>query len=852
MNRYYNHIDVERNAQQFWKNNRCFKVFEDMTIEKYYCLSMFPYPSGNLHMGHVRNYSIGDAITRFNIMQGKNVLQPIGWDAFGMPAENAAIKQGISPNDWTKKNIDYMRIQLNSLGFAYDWDREFSTCEVNYYYWEQWFFTKLIKKDLVYKKDSIVNWDPVDNTVLSNEQVIDGYGWRSGAKIESRKISIWFLKITNYAEELLKDLDNLDWPERVKTMQRNWIGKSSGVDIDFYVSEIPDALSKLTIFTTRPDTLMGVSYLAISSEHPIANFLYKNNPKLIKFFKKYCNSLCGEADIENLGINIVYKANHPITKEKLPIYITNFVLMEYGHGAIMCVPAHDKRDWDFANKYSLSKIPVIADINGNIPNIYNGPYTKQGSILINSGEFNFLKTYEAFDIIIKKLEKKYNSIKRVNYRIRDWGISRQRYWGTPIPIKYGKNGEIIALNIDELPVCLPTNIKLKTNKSPLNTIPSFYNLRNLWTRETDTFDTFIESSWYYARFCCHDNNDLMLDERVKYWLPVDIYIGGIEHAILHLLYARFFHKLLRDFGLVHCDEPFKRLLTQGMVVANTYYRKMNDGSNQWFNHIDVKVKSDGSAYLISDGKPVIMGGIQKMSKSKNNGVDPQSMINQFGADTVRLFILFAAPSDQSLEWSYAGIEGAYRFLNRLWKFTYDHIALFGIINKNINVSLLNDRQRAIRRITHITIKKTTYDINSANFNTAIAAVMKLNNTLLRFNDNSIQGLAVIIEALEVSLLILSPIVPHITHVLWNELGHKEAIINARWPKIDDQALFIEEMTLVIQINGKLRTKIKIPADTDLDIIKKIALSDYKIQIYIKCKFITKIFIVPGKLINIVF
>lgn len=857
MDAQYSPSDVERSAQQFWERNSCFKAVEDASREKFYSLCMFPYPSGKLHMGHVRNYTIGDVISRFQRMQGKNVLQPMGWDAFGMPAENAAIKNKVAPAKWTYENIDYMRTQLKALGFAYDWSREFATCDKEYYRWEQWFFAKLVEKGLVYKKNSTVNWDPVDHTVLANEQVIDGRGWRSGAKVERREIPLWFLKITDYAEELLSDLDKVDWPEQVKTMQRNWIGKSKGIELDFSVANVGEEHGRLTVFTTRPDTLMGVTYVAIAADHPIAKLASELDPKLLAFREECRAGGTSEADLatmEKRGMDTGYRARHPITNEEVPIYIANFVLMEYGTGAVMAVPAHDQRDWDFATKYGLPIKPVIADLDGNVPDVSEAAYTEHGQ-LINSGEFDDMLFDDAFNAIAKRLEKDGKGRVRINFRLRDWGVARQRYWGTPIPIKYGPEGQTVPLTDDELPVVLPTEVEMDATGSPLKKMRSFHDLGNGWTRETDTFDTFMESSWYYARFCCSDNDSAMLDGRVNYWLPVDIYIGGIEHAILHLLYARFFHKLMRDFGLVECDEPFQRLLTQGMVIAETFYREEDDGSKTWFNPLDVTVNRDEkgraiNAVLASDGQPVVMGGMEKMSKSKNNGVDPQSMIDRFGADTVRLFIMFAAPPEQSLEWSDSGVEGANRFIRRLWKLTYEHIQRGE--PGHIVDSELNDAQRELHRKTHETIQKCTDDIGRrTTFNTAIAAIMELTNVLSKFDDSSLQGLAVEREAIEACALLLSPITPHFSHSLWQALGHQKAIIDEPWPAVDEKALVRDTITLVVQVNGKLRAQLDLPASADRVQVECEALSNENVQRHLEGKSIKKVIVVPGKLVNIV-
>ena len=845
---------IESAAQTFWDKNQCFKAVEDATREKFYCLSMFPYPSGKLHMGHVRNYTIGDVVSRFQRMQGKNVLQPMGWDAFGMPAENAAIKNRVPPGAWTYDNIDAMRRQLKALGFAYDWNREFATCDVDYYRWEQWFFTKLVEKGLVYKKMSTVNWDPVDQTVLANEQVIEGRGWRSGALVERKEIPLWFLKITDYADELLADLDKVDWPEQVKTMQRNWIGKSTGVELSFAVA---DSSEQLEVYTTRPDTLYGVTYVAVAAGHPLAKQAAQDNPALGDFLEE-CqqggNSEAELATMEKKGMDTGHKAIHPLTGREVPIFVANFVLMEYGTGAVMAVPAHDQRDWEFATKYGIPIEPVIADAEGNTPDLSQGAHTEHGK-LINSGEFDGLEFDAAFDAIAARLEANGQGTVKTNFRLRDWGVARQRYWGAPIPVKYGPEGQTVPLTDDELPVALPMEVEVDASGSPLKKMPAFYDLGEGWTRETDTFDTFMESSWYYARFASADNMEAMLDERADYWLPVDLYIGGIEHAILHLLYARFFHKLMRDFGLVASDEPFQRLLTQGMVIAETFYRANDDGSKDWFNPADVDVQRDDkgrpvSAILREDGQPVEMGGIEKMSKSKNNGVDPQAMIDRFGADTVRLFMMFAAPPEQSLEWSDSGVEGAHRFLKRLWKLVADH--LDAGTPAALDADALNDDQKTLRRKTHETIAKASDDIGRrTTFNTAIAAVMELVNAIGRFEDTSPQGLAATREALEACVLVLAPIVPHACHALWDALGHDTPVIDAAWPQADEAAMVKDSVELAVQVNGKLRARLDVPAAADKAAIEAQALEAENVRRHTEGKTIRKVIVVPGKLVNIV-
>ncbi|MBS8267366.1 leucine--tRNA ligase [Halomonas litopenaei] len=856
MDAQYKPHEIEHDAQQFWNENQCFKAIEDQDREKFYCLSMFPYPSGKLHMGHVRNYTIGDVVSRFQRMQGKNVMQPMGWDAFGMPAENAAIKNQVPPAKWTYENIDYMRAQLKALGFAYDWDREFATCDSDYYRWEQWFFTKLVEKGLVYKKMSTVNWDPVDQTVLANEQVIDGCGWRSGAPVERKEIPLWFLKITDYADELLADLDKVEWPEQVKTMQRNWIGKSKGVELAFDV----DGDEPLRVYTTRPDTLLGVTYVAVAAGHPLAIKAAEGKPELAAFLEECSHGGTSEAELatmEKRGMATGFEAIHPLTGDRVPVYVANFVLMEYGTGAVMAVPGHDQRDWEFATKYELPIRAVIADADGQAPDLSQGAWVEHGS-LINSGEFDGLDFQAAFDAIASRLERDGHGEVKTNYRLRDWGVARQRYWGAPIPVKYGPEGQTVPLTDDELPVALPLEVTVDASGSPLKKMPAFSDLGDGWTRETDTFDTFMESSWYYARFCCADNPEAMLDERANYWLPVDLYIGGIEHAILHLLYARFFHKLMRDFGLVDSDEPFQRLLTQGMVIAETFYRPEANGGKEWFNPADVEVKRDDkgrplSATLISDGQPVEMGGIEKMSKSKNNGVDPQAMIDRFGADTVRLFMMFAAPPEQSLEWSDSGVEGAHRFLKRLWRLVAEHLqAGTPAALDAAAIASLDDAQRELRRKTHETIKKAGDDIGRrTTFNTAIAAVMELTNAIAKFGDTSPQGLAVSREAIEACVLLLAPITPHACHALWRSLGHDGAVIDATWPAFDESALARDSIELVVQVNGKLRARLEVPADADKAAVEALALANDNVQRHTDGKTLRKVIVVPGKLVNIV-
>jgi len=810
----YNPLEIEQEVQEYWLKNQSFKAIEDAEREKFYCLAMFPYPSGRLHMGHVRNYSIGDVISRYQRMQGKNVLQPMGWDAFGLPAENAAIKNKVAPAKWTYENIDYMRGQLQRLGFAYDWDRELATCRPEYYKWEQWLFTKLYEKGLVYKKNAVVNWDPIDQTVLANEQVIDGRGWRSGALVERKEIPQWFMKITEYAQELLDETENLaGWPEQVRTMQRNWIGRSEGVELQFEVAgEKP-----LTVYTTRPDTLMGVTYVAVAAEHPLALKAAESNEQLKQFIADCKNTKVAEADLatmEKLGMDVGLKAIHPISGEEVPVWTANFVLADYGSGAVMSVPAHDQRDYEFAKKYDLDIKQVIYPLNGEDVDIEKQAFTEKGE-LNNSGQFDGQTSQQAFDAIAEFLNAQDKGEKQVNFRLRDWGVSRQRYWGTPIPIINCDSCGSVAVPEDQLPVTLPEDIAFGEDVgSPIKKMPEFYETTcpkcgGKAERETDTFDTFFESSWYYARFTCPDA-DSMLDDRANYWLSVDQYIGGIEHAVLHLLYARFFHKLMRDAGLVKTDEPFKNLLTQGMVLK------------------------DGT----------------KMSKSKGNTVDPQGLIDQYGADTVRLFTMFAAPPEQSLEWADSGVDGASRFLKRLWKLAFVHISVGKTVV--LDKGSLNDKQKAIRLKLHETIKKVTDDIDRRHtFNTAIAAVMELMNELTKFDDVTDQGRAVMHEALEAIVLMLSPIAPHVCHHMWQQLGHDTVVINETWPAIDESALVKDTLELVVQVNGKLRAKIQVSADADKEAIEQTALEDENVKSHTEGKTVRKVIVVPGRLVNVV-
>ncbi|MBS3804911.1 MAG: leucine--tRNA ligase [Oleiphilaceae bacterium] len=859
MDEQYSPRDIEQKARDFWEDNQTFKVKEEPGKPKYYCLSMFPYPSGKLHMGHVRNYTIGDVISRYQRMQGKNVMQPMGWDAFGLPAENAAIANKSAPAKWTYANIDYMKNQLKQLGFGYDWSRELTTCKPDYYRWEQWFFTRLYEKGLVYKKMSTVNWDPVDQTVLANEQVVDGRGWRSGAVVERKKIPQWFIRITDYAEELLADLDELDdWPEQVKAMQRNWIGKSVGTELTFPLNRRDDGL---TVYTTRPDTLMGATYMAVAAEHPLAKEAAKHSRDIAEFVDECRNSTTSEADMavmEKKGVDTGYKAVHPLTHELIPVWVANFVLMEYGTGALMAVPAHDERDHEFARKYGLAIKQVIAPVDSREIDTYEQAFTEKG-VLVSSGKYTGLTSDQAFADIADHLESEGIGTRKVNYRLRDWGVSRQRYWGAPIPMMTLADGTEQPVPDHQLPVRLPEDVEMDGVKSPLKADPEW--ARTTYegqpaTLETDTFDTFMESSWYYARFCSPNYDKGMLDPAAaNYWLPVDQYIGGIEHAILHLLYARFFHKLMRDIGLITSSEPFKRLLCQGMVLAETYYREDSKGGKHWISPADVTVERDQKGQVIGavhtqDGEPVTSGGTTKMSKSKNNGIDPQAIIDEHGADTVRLFMMFAAPPEQSLEWSDSGVEGAHRFLRRLWRAVSEHVSAGK--SPELETDKLSDAQKDLRRKTHETIAKVSDDISRRlTFNTAIAAVMELLNEVGRLNDNQPQSLAVVHEALETAVLMLSPIAPHVCHTLWSHLGHEQAVVDAPWPTADKDAMIRSQIQVVLQVNGKVRSRVDVPANIDSTELEALALKDQNVTRFIEDKTVRKVIVVPGKLVNVV-
>lgn len=831
MNEHYNPHQIESAIQAHWHETKRFEANEDISTEKYYCLAMMPYPSGNLHMGHVRNYTISDVIARYQYLLGKNVMQPIAWDAFGLPAENAAIKHKVPPARWTYDNISHMRLQLKALGIAYDWSREITTCKPSYYRWEQWFFTKLYETGLVYQKKSMVNWDPVDQTVLANEQVVDGRGWRSGALVEKREILQWFLKITDYAQQLLDDLDELEhWPEQVKTMQRNWIGRSEGIDINFAINGITESLS---VYTTRPDTLMGCTFVSIAAKHPLALAAAEKN-HLIQDFINSCDkndvSELTLATMEKRGIDTGFKAVHPISGKLIPVWVANFVLMDYGTGAVMSVPSHDQRDFEFATSYNIPMQQVLAADGWDFS---KAAYIEK-SLLINSGEFDGLDFEAAFNHIADYLEKSGKGQRKINFRLRDWGVSRQRYWGTPIPIIYCDDCGAVAVPEKDLPVILPEDFTPDGSQSPLKTIPEFYQTtcpkcNKPATRETDTFDTFMESSWYYARMACPDQHQKMLDSRVNYWTPVNQYVGGIEHAVMHLLYARFFHKLMRDHGLLNSDEPFTRLLTQGMVLK------------------------DGT----------------KMSKSKGNVIDPQSLIDQYGADTVRLFIIFAAPPEQSLEWSDTGVEGSHKFLRRLWNFAYQQADTIRETNSitpiDIEWDTTADELIQVRKNIYTILQQASNDMQRLQLNTVISAAMKLLNLLQEIPDIIAQvqdtcskakivgniGAHLINSGLSILLRMLSSVTPHICQELWQSLDYGDDILTSSWPKIDKQALKLNKIELMVQVNGKLRDKIMVSTDTTQASIEQLALAQPKIQSYLEGKTVRKVILVPNRLINIV-
>ena len=898
---------LEAGAREFWDRTRAFEVDESSDKPKYYCLSMLPYPSGALHMGHVRNYTISDVISRYKRMTGHNVLQPMGWDAFGLPAENAAIKNHTAPAKWTYANIEHMRAQLKQMGYAIDWSREFATCTPDYYVHEQRMFVRLMKQGLAYRRNSVVNWDPVDQTVLANEQVIDGRGWRTGALVEKREIPQWFLKITAYAQELLDGLDTLDgWPDAVKTMQRNWIGRSEGLEIRFDVRDAAGApVEPLTVYTTRPDTLMGVTFVSIAAEHPLATHAARDNEELAAFIAELRKGGVTEAELETQekrGMDTGLRAVHPVSGEEVPVYVANFVLMGYGTGAVMAVPGHDQRDWEFATRYHLpirtvvvpdavrdalkeirrdlghhadpmgtalgeaaatdtydtgAAVQVVQEFQEFLDN--QGAYTERGW-LVNSGELDGMDFQQAFDALVEKLGAEGHGQRRVNFRLRDWGVSRQRYWGCPIPVIYCDACGAVPVPEDQLPVVLPEDVEFMGTGSPIKADPEWRKTTcpqcgGAAERETDTFDTFMESSWYSARYTSPGALQ-QVDQRADYWMPIDQYIGGIEHAILHLLYFRFYHKLMRDQGLVSSDEPARNLLTQGMVIAETYYRENPNGSKDWINPADVDVVRDErgritGATLRADGQPVVVGGIEKMSKSKNNGVDPEEMVGRYGADTVRLFSMFAAPPEQSLEWHEAGVEGMARFLRRFWREVTGHAAQPD--HPVVDPAALNSVQKTMRRQLHETIQKVGDDYGRRHsFNTAIAALMELLNHVTRFNDMSDQGRAVRHEALEAMVLLLNPVTPHTSHALWQVLGHPETLLeDVPFPAADPAALARDAVTMAVQVNGKLRGTIEVAVDADKAAVEKMALAEPHVSRFLEGLQVRKVIVVPGKIVNIV-
>ena len=858
MQQQYNPSEIEPKVQQYWAENKVFKAIKDESKEKYYCLSMFPYPSGRLHMGHVRNYTIGDVVSRYQRMLGKNVLQPFGWDAFGLPAEGAAIKNKTAPAKWTYENIAYMKKQLQLLGFGFDWDREIATCKPDYYKWEQWFFTELYKKGLVYKKTSTVNWCPNDKTVLANEQVHEGCCWRCDTPVEQKEIPQWFIKITDYAEQLLGGLDNLpQWPDMVKTMQRNWIGRSEGVEITF---DVADTSEKVAVYTTRPDTFYGVSYLGIAAAHPLASLAAENNPELAAFIQEAKNAKVAEADLatmEKKGMATGLFAIHPLTGEKLPIWVANFVLMHYGTGAVMAVPAHDQRDYEFANKYGLQIKQVIAPLAGQEIDLAKEAFTEHGT-LINSAEFDGRDFDGAFNGIADKLEQLSVGKRQVNYRLRDWGVSRQRYWGAPIPMLTLENGDVVPAPMEDLPIILPEDVVMDGVKSPIKADPNWAKTTFNGTpalKETDTFDTFMESSWYYARYTSPKFAEAMLDkDEANYWLPVDQYIGGIEHATMHLLYFRFFHKLLRDAGFVTSDEPATKLLCQGMVLADAFYYTSPTNERIWVSPTQVTLERDEKGRIIKatdpEGRELVHTGMTKMSKSKNNGIDPQEMVEKYGADTVRLFMMFASPAEMTLEWQESGVEGAKRFLGRVWNLVYQYQQ--NPAKTALDVTALSADQKALRREAHKTIAKVSDDIGRRQtFNTAIAAIMELMNKLTKAPLESEQDRAVMAEALSAVVRMLYPITPHICFELWQALGNETAIDTAEWVKADESAMVEDEKLIVVQVNGKVRGKVTVAADADEETVKTIAFADENVKKFTDGQQIVKVIYVAGKLLNVV-
>jgi leucyl-tRNA synthetase len=860
----YEPSHVEAEAQRHWNENRCFEVREDPGREKYYCLSMFPYPSGRLHMGHVRNYTIGDVLARFMRMNGKNVLQPMGWDAFGLPAENAAMDNRVPPAKWTRDNIATMRAQLKALGFALDWSRELATCSPEYYRWNQWLFLRMLERGIAYQKTGIVNWDPADHTVLANEQVIDGRGWRTGALVERREIPMYYLKITAYAEDLLDALGGMQgWPERVRTMQANWIGKSEGVRIGFPY-EIEGVPGVLHAFTTRADTVMGVTFCAVAAEHPLASHAARGNARLAAFIEECKRGPAIEAEMatqEKKGMATGLTVRHPLTGEAVPVWVGNYVLMSYGEGAVMGVPAHDERDFEFAKQYDLPIRPVI-EIEGRQYSLEAWqPWYSEHGRCIHSGVYDGLDFASAVDAVAADLGRLGLGEKQTTWRLRDWGISRQRYWGCPIPIIHCPACGAVPVPDDQLPVLLPENLVPDGTGNPLAKDAAFLacacpRCGGAARRETDTMDTFVDSSWYFLRFACSDNSRAMVDSRVNYWLPVDQYIGGIEHAILHLLYARFWTRVMRDMGAVAFKEPFANLFTQGMVLNEAFFRRTDSGRIEYYNPAEVEVQVDKStqrhrAVLRADGREVESGGVITMSKSKKNGVDPQALVDEFGADTARLFTMFAAPPEQSLEWSDEGVQGAYRFIKRLWKAVHEHVSNGGAPAVPDKASL-TEAQRALRRQAHQTLAKVTDDIGRRRtFNTAIAAVMELLNALAKFPPDTAQDRGVIHEALEIAVLVLSPIIPHATHAMWHGLGHSTALIDEPWTQVDPDALHQSAVEIVVQVNGKLRARITVPAGAGDEAVRAAALTDPHVQKFVGDAAVRKVIVVRDKLVNVV-
>ncbi|HVS77491.1 MAG TPA: leucine--tRNA ligase [Steroidobacteraceae bacterium] len=868
MDEHYDPAAVERAAQAYWERNRSFEVKEERGREKYYCLSMLPYPSGRLHMGHVRNYTIGDVLARFMRMQGRNVLQPMGWDAFGLPAENAAMSNGVPPAQWTRQNIEHMRAQLKSLGFGIDWSRELATCDPSYYRWNQWLFLRMLERGIAYRRTGVVNWDPIDQTVLANEQVIEGRGWRTGALVEKREIPTYYLNITRYAEELLGDLERLPgWPERVRLMQGNWIGRSEGCEISFpYAPDTRAAMAAdgaLKVFTTRADTVFGVTFMAIAAEHPVALAAAASNPALAEFIEECRRGSVMEADVatqEKKGRATGLHVLHPFTGKPIEIWVANYVLMGYGEGAVMGVPGHDERDFEFALKNSLPVVTVVRSGSGAYDEVrapWIPDYSEHG-ITVNSEEFSGLEFQAAVDAISASLEKRGLGRKRVQYRLRDWGISRQRYWGCPIPLIHCETCGEVPVPDEQLPVVLPEDLVPDGSGNPLAKSAAFYQCAcpkcgRSARRETDTMDTFVDSSWYYMRYACPDQDHAMVDERAAYWLPVDQYIGGIEHAILHLLYSRFWTKVMRDLGLLRIDEPFTNLLTQGMVLNHVYSQTQADGRRRYFNPADVRSRRDAAGAEVFEttlpgGETIRVDyqGLGKMSKSENNGVDPEGLVKRFGADTARLFTMFASPPEQTLEWSDEGVQGASRFIRRLWNAVHEHIRRG--LPKRLATGTLSEPQRGLRRAAHQALAKATDDIGRRrNFNTAIAASMELLNAVGRFDDVSDEGRSVRHEALEIVTLMLAPIIPHAAHELWRALGHEQAVVDEPWPAVDESALTQESVEFVVQVNGKLRGRVRVPAGADEAAIRAAALADEHVMKFVgSMSAVRKVIVVPGR------